>query len=295
MCGAGPSPASVSLMIAKIIFGLFFCWRCLRLPALAWGYAGHRYIGELAARNFPKEIPAFLRTPAAATQIGILAQEPDTSRNAGQPHDDDLDPGHFLDVSDDGTILGGPELTALPATREAYDTALRAAGSNEYKAGFLPYNLMDGWQQLVKDFALLRRDMAAQQICRQIRHHRRRAPHLCQCARRAPAADSARSWECGRILSAMPASPCMSACITMAGAMAPIRKALSPARPARQIRGDLCRRPCQRGGCGGEAAAHAFLYRAVYRACSGLSVRHPGGPLAGLPAGKGRRLRCRHA
>jgi hypothetical protein len=136
------------------------------VPAVAWGGTGHRYIGELAVRNFPKQIPAFLRTPAAATRIGLLAQEPDVSRNAGEPHDADLDPGHFLDVSDDGTILGGPKLSSLPATRQDYDSALRAAGSSEYKAGFLPYNLMDGWQQLVKDFALLRQDMAAQKYAR---------------------------------------------------------------------------------------------------------------------------------
>jgi len=135
-------------------------------PAFAWGGTGHRYIGELAVRNFPKQIPAFLRTPTAATQIGLLAQEPDISRNAGEPHDADLDPGHFLDVSDDGTILGGPKLAALPTTRAGYDTALRAVGSDQYKAGFLPYNLMEGWQQLVKDFALLRRDMAAQKYAR---------------------------------------------------------------------------------------------------------------------------------
>ena len=96
-------------------------------PAFAWGGTGHRYIGELAARNFPKAIPAFLKTPLAVKQIGLLAQEPDISRNAGRPHNSDSDPGHFLDVSDDGTILGGPRLSALPATRGDYDTALRVA------------------------------------------------------------------------------------------------------------------------------------------------------------------------
>jgi len=136
------------------------------LPARAWGATGHRIIGELAVRNLPKTIPAFLRSPQAAAQIGLMAQEPDISRNAGRPHDDDSDPGHFVDASDDGTILGGPRLSNLPATRQDYDTALRAAGTNEYKAGYLPYNLMDGWQQLVKDFALLRRDMAAQKYAR---------------------------------------------------------------------------------------------------------------------------------
>jgi hypothetical protein len=95
-----------------------------------------------------------------------MAMEPDLSRNAGQPHDGDSDPGHFVDVSDDGTILGGPRLSALPAMRRDYDNALRAVGTDEYKAGFLPYSIMDGWQQLVKDFALLRRDVAAQKYAR---------------------------------------------------------------------------------------------------------------------------------
>ena len=65
-------------------------------------------------------------------------------------------------VSEDGSFLGGPKLAALPPTRRDYDTALRAVGSNQYAIGFLPYNMMDGYQQLVKDFAILRMTMAAQ-------------------------------------------------------------------------------------------------------------------------------------
>lgn len=138
------------LVAARLVFFL------IPAPAFAWGYVGHQMISEAAVRHFPVEVPQFLRTGLAARQIGSLAQEPDTSRGSGQPHDADLDPGHFLDLSDDGTILGGPKLSALPATREDYDTALRALGSDEYKAGFLPYNIMDGYEQLVHDFALLR-------------------------------------------------------------------------------------------------------------------------------------------
>ena len=40
----------------------------LALPqaAFAWGYIGHKIIGEVASRHFPAEIPAFLRGPEAA-------------------------------------------------------------------------------------------------------------------------------------------------------------------------------------------------------------------------------------
>jgi len=130
-------------------------------PALAWGWEGHRMIGEQAAKNFSSEIPAFLRTSQASLQIGLLSQEPDRSRNAGQPHDADSDPGHYVNLFDDGSIRGGPTLATLPPTRRDYDTALRAAGSSEYVAGFLPFNIMDGYQQLVKDFALWRMNVAA--------------------------------------------------------------------------------------------------------------------------------------
>jgi hypothetical protein len=147
-------------------FAIFLSLLLAPVPAFAWGGTGHRYIGELAAKNFPKQIPAFLKTATAVKQIGLLAQEPDISRNAGQPHDDDSDPGHFLDVSDDGTILGGPKLSALPATRKDYDTALRAVGGDQYKGGFLPYNIMDGYQQLVKDFALLRADRVGEKVAK---------------------------------------------------------------------------------------------------------------------------------
>jgi len=133
---------------------------CASGPVLAWGALGHRIVGETAARHFPKSLPAFLRTPEAIAAIGEFSREPDRSRDAGNPHDADLDPAHFLDLSDDGSVLGGPRLDALPANRLDYDTALRAVNSNASKAGWLPYSIIDGWQQLVKDFAYWRADVA---------------------------------------------------------------------------------------------------------------------------------------
>ena len=132
--------------------------------ALAWGDAGHRMIGVLAMQALPPTVPAFLRTAEAAADIGELAREPDRSRGSGKIHDSGRDPGHFLDVDDQGLILGGPPLSALPPTRADYETALRSAGTDTYKAGYLPYSIVDGWQQLAKDFAYWRAGMAGERL-----------------------------------------------------------------------------------------------------------------------------------
>lgn len=128
--------------------------------ALAWGSTGHRLIGRLAVESLPADLPEFLHTPDAATEVGELAREPDRWRDAGKTHDSDRDPAHFLDLGDDGRIFGGPALSDLPLTRAEYETALRAAGVDSWKAGYLPYTIVDGWQQLVKEFAYLRIDVA---------------------------------------------------------------------------------------------------------------------------------------
>src|SRR5215469_12699837 len=97
------------------------------VPSGAWGWGayGHRIITKIAVESLPEEIPAFLRTPEAAWRLAELGREADRSKGAGQPHDHDLDPGHYVNVWDDGTV-GGVPLNPLPATREDYDTALRA-------------------------------------------------------------------------------------------------------------------------------------------------------------------------
>ena len=124
--------------------------------ALAWGASGHRMIGEAAVRALPPELPAFLRTPRAAIEIGELSREPDRMRAAGRIRDNDRNPDHFIDLGDDGRIFGGPAISALPATREAYDAALRAQGQDSWKAGWLPYAIVDRWEGLAKDFAYWR-------------------------------------------------------------------------------------------------------------------------------------------
>ncbi len=111
--------------------------------------------------TLPPELPAFLRTAAAAQAVGELAREPDRSKGSGQPHDHDLDPGHYLDLDDGGKVNGGPALASLPADREGFEAALKAVNSDGYKSGYLPYNIQDGFEQVAKDFAYWRVETAA--------------------------------------------------------------------------------------------------------------------------------------
>jgi len=129
--------------------------------ALAWGSTGHRLIGRAAIESLPPELPPFLRTEAAATAVGEASREPDRSRGAGKAHDADRDPGHYVNADDEGKIGGVVPIDAAPPTREAYETALRAAGTSSWKAGYLPYSILEDWQQLAKDFAYWRADDAA--------------------------------------------------------------------------------------------------------------------------------------
>ena len=129
--------------------------------ALAWGATGHRLVGEAAMQSLPADLPAFLRFPDAVQAVGEIAREPDRSKGSGQPHDHDLDPGHFLDLDDQGKVNGGPSLANLPIDREAYDIALQAAKTDAYRSGYLPYNIQDGFEQVVKDLAYWRVETAA--------------------------------------------------------------------------------------------------------------------------------------
>ena len=122
-------------------------------PAHAWGATGHEFITGIAAELFPDEIPAFLRTPQAVEILAPFGREPDRDKHTGDPHDSDLNPMHYVLLSDQGAVAGVLPLRELPKTLDEYDAKLRAGGSSQYKAGYLPYAIVVGWQQLAKDFA----------------------------------------------------------------------------------------------------------------------------------------------
>lgn len=133
----------------------------LSLPvadAGAWGSTGHRLVGIAAMRALPDDLPAFLRTAAAVAEVGELSREPDRWKGGGRTHDRDRDTAHFIDLDDSGHAMSaaGPHITALPELRSEYERALTEAGLDVDDAGYLPYALIDGYQQLVRDFGYWR-------------------------------------------------------------------------------------------------------------------------------------------
>ena len=124
----------------------------------AWGSSGHRMVGIAAIRALPEDLPAFLRTAEAAAEVGELSREPDRWKGAGRTHDRDRDTAHFIDLTDDGHAMtaAGPHINALPELRSEYERMLTEAGIGVDDAGYLPYALIDGYQQLVRDFSYWR-------------------------------------------------------------------------------------------------------------------------------------------
>jgi hypothetical protein len=130
--------------------------------AAGWGATGHRLVSEAGMATLPDDVPAFLRTAEARAMVRELGAERDRSKGSGRMHDAERDAGHAVLLDARAAVMGVVPLDALPVTREAYDTALRAAGKTQYVAGYLPYSIVDGWQQLRKDFALWRAAVAGE-------------------------------------------------------------------------------------------------------------------------------------
>jgi len=131
--------------------------------ALAWGFTGHELVNAAAMQRPAPGLPAFLLTSTAVGDIVALGPELDRSKGSGKPHDPDLDPGHYVDLDDAGKVAGTVDLSAMPATRRDYDSALRIVHTDQYTMGFLPYAIVDGWEQLRTDFAIWRIDSYGEQ------------------------------------------------------------------------------------------------------------------------------------
>jgi len=148
------------VLAASLIAVFFAALPCSQ--AFAWGSTGHYLINRVAAEQLPADLPAFMHSPAAVFEIATLGPEADRVKGSGEAFDQDHDHGHFMDVKDDGSIAGSVTLSNLPPTREAYDTALRAAGTDQYKTGYVVYEIVDGYEHAVTDFAYWRIAAAAE-------------------------------------------------------------------------------------------------------------------------------------
>ena len=125
----------------------------LSVPSsFAWGNKGHKIINRLAAESLPADLPAFLRTPDAITEIEYLAPEPDRWRSRAEPELDSAQaPDHFIDI-EYADLIG-----TLPHRRYEYIAALyayiaahpdRAADLRPEKVGFQPYITSEVWERL---------------------------------------------------------------------------------------------------------------------------------------------------
>lgn len=130
-------------------------------PAFAWGATGHEMVSGIAIDMLSKDIPAFLKTRKARAQIALLGREPDRSRGAGRTHDWERDSAHYINIGDDGLAEGIFSLDNLPTGRSDFDAAYRLKGVKPPAPGYLPYAMIDGWQQIVKDFGYWRASKVA--------------------------------------------------------------------------------------------------------------------------------------
>jgi len=145
--------------------------------ALAWDYAGHHTVNELALATLPNDFPAFVLTPDARTRIAYLAGEADRWRNITSLRDGTglalghvSGPDHYLDLEDiklyDLTPATLPPLrydfvaailkarAAHPERFPAIDPAWDADHTREL-SGFLPWTIAEYFEKLQSGFSAL--------------------------------------------------------------------------------------------------------------------------------------------
>lgn len=109
----------------------------------AWGNQGHVMINRLAVSHLPEEVPAFLRSPAALTEIEYLGPEPDRWRSPAEPELlAEQAPEHFIDLEI------ADKLGPLPHRRYEFLAKAYAAGEHPDKIGLLPWQTEEVWERL---------------------------------------------------------------------------------------------------------------------------------------------------
>ena len=123
---------------------------CVRQSA-AWGSDGHRMINHLAAQTLPKDVPEFLRSPAAIDAMEYYGPEPDHWKSPAEPELAAAgSPEHYIDL-EWADLIGGP----LPGKRYDFIRALAVAQKSHLdlpltpeKVGLQPYAATEGYERL---------------------------------------------------------------------------------------------------------------------------------------------------
>lgn len=131
----------------------------LHVPfAHAWGNEGHRIINRLAAAHLPTDVPAFLRSEAAVSEIDYLGPEPDRWRSPAEPELNAAQaPEHFIDLEPADAL--GP----LPRRRFDFEAAVFASGQRPEKIGLQPWEATEIWERLKASLREYRRLSLARQ------------------------------------------------------------------------------------------------------------------------------------
>jgi hypothetical protein len=100
-------------------------------------------VNKLAAATLPADLPAFLRSPAAVSEIEYIGPEPDRWRSPAEPELNAAQaPEHFIDLE-----LADP-LGPLPHKRLDFEAKVFAAGQRPEKIGLLPWEADEVWERL---------------------------------------------------------------------------------------------------------------------------------------------------
>ena len=100
-------------------------------------------INRLAAGTLPAEVPAFLRSPEAVSEIEYLGPEPDRWRSPTEPELNAAQaPEHFIDLELADAL--GP----LPHRRLDFEARVFASGERPEKIGLQPWEATEIWERL---------------------------------------------------------------------------------------------------------------------------------------------------
>lgn len=119
--------------------------------SFAWGKEGHRMINRLAAAHLPKEVPEFLRSPAALEAMEYFGPEPDRWKSQAEAELSAAgSPEHYMDL-EWADLIGGP----LPRKRYDFIRALAFAQKAHVdlpltpeKVGLQPYVVTEGYERM---------------------------------------------------------------------------------------------------------------------------------------------------